>query len=81
MLQISFLANNRQEEMKAVAKISIATLYVAVMSLNSNTHTVPAGGSSLSPFGKKSDVTIIFEECTFGDHDAQLEFKVLYKHN
>ena len=67
--------------MEVAAEISRASLYVVFMSLDSDTYTVPISGSSFSPFHGRNGVELIFDERTFGDYEAMLEFKVFHKHD
>ena len=64
--------------MTVAAEISGTSLFVACMSLTSDTYTVPISGSSFSPFDLKYGVKLKFEERTFGDDTATLEFKVCH---
>ena len=80
VVSILSIVDETMMEMEVAAKISRASLYVAVMSLDSDTKTVPKSGSSISPFDGRNGVELIFDESTFGNHDAKLELKVFHKY-
>ena len=56
--------------------IKVASFFVVCTALDSDLYTVPKLPSSYSPFGSKYVIKLIFEENTFEDDDAVLEFKV-----
>ena len=62
--------------MAVSAKISVTSFYVVCMSLDSMAYTIHKARLSFSPFDSKYDVTLVFEESTFGDNSAIVEMKV-----
>ena len=58
------------------ADISVTSLFVACISLDSRIYSVPKAGSSISPFDSKHSVKLIFEENTFNDDNSMLKLKV-----
>ena len=62
--------------MSVAARISKTSLFVACLNLDSKILTIPKHGLSCWPFDSKYGVNVTFEEDTFADHEAMVEFKV-----
>ena len=78
-VNISLYVDGANQELQiASGEISRASIFVVCLSLDLDTYTVTKDGSSFAPFGSQYRVKVAFEENTFGDENAILEFKVCH---
>ena len=76
-VNISLYVDRENQELRvAYGEISRTSIFAVVLSLDLDTCTITKDGSSFAPFGSQYHVKVTFEENTFGDDNAVLEFKV-----